>query len=205
MPEPDDVRQIFREAVINAIHARVGRAHLLAEKHFHAAPFAFAGRRRVKLVEQRIEKFPGARRLEGKTGADERQRRSLPAKNRPSTERADHLVVAQVDHPNITAGTSAVARDGQDDMGIDAGHRGVRHFKLHAGMTQFQHGLKHPGQAKFRLRIAKRRRLAKNKNPHRAGFLGLRQGNVRRFTRHLRPEKTPAEPVVLNEDFLPIG
>ena len=199
---PSDGQQVGKvllEVPIDTAQARLIRAHLLIEKHGHAAPFARRRRAFLPPHAQRLQRLPGAGGLKREARADDRPGRNLRAKNRAGSERADHFVVAHVDHPDVAPGAGAVARDGQDDVGVDAGHGGVHHLEARARIAQTQHRFEHAGQARARLRIAVGGGFAEDKNPHRALGPGPRDGYGMRGARPACAEKAPAKLIVLHQ------
>ncbi len=203
-PGPDDVLKILREMAIHGTHARIVGLDLLVEEHFHSAPLAFSRWRLLNFSAKGVNELSGARGFQGEIGMDQRQRRCLLAENRPGTERSDDFIVAHVNYPDVATGGGAITGNRKNNVRVDSCHCSVHHFKARAGITQFQHGLQHVGQAKTGLRITEGRRFTKNKNSHCAGRLDLWNKNRKRRPCHLRPEEAPAELIILNKPFLSV-
>ena len=88
---------------------------------------------------------------------DQRQWRCLATEYGARAERADHFVVAHVNHPDVALCQGAIAGDWQNGVRVDGRHGGVDHFKVHPGIPQAQHCLEHAGQPESRSRISVRR------------------------------------------------
>ena len=143
--------------------------------------------------------------FQGQVGANQRKWWSLLAEDRAGAKRSDHFIVAHVNYPNIGTRGGAITGNGENDVGINGGHRRIHDLEVRAGMAQFQHGLQHSRQPETRLRIAQRGRFAKNDNANGVGAFDLGKANGFRYSGHGRTEKAPAKPVVLNQNFLSIA
>ena len=167
----------------------------MPQEQLHPLPLHRAGRTR----EQRTQPLAQAGGLRQQTGSDHGQRGRPQAKDRSRSERAHHLVVADVKHPEITLPRRAVPGDFADHMGIDCRHRRVHHLERMIRVARPQHPLELPWEAIGRLRVSHCRRLPKNKNADGVRRLRRGQGQGLRRARYGGWEEAPAEFGILYE------
>jgi len=130
-----------------------------------------------------------------------RSRRRLSPENRGYAERADHLVVAHVNNPQITFMRGALSRDRQDNMRIDRSECHINDFKFCARIFFLQKHFKIAVWRKTLCGISHRGGFSKNKNAKDAWRFVSAKTNRTRVARDLFREKPPTELLVLDEEI----
>ena len=172
---------------------------LLVEEHLHAFPARGCAGLRAELEPKCVEELSDARGFQRKVGADEAEAGRLIAEDRSGTERPHDLIVAQVENPVISLLAGAVLRNLADDVGVDGGHGGVDDLDFLSRHRVAQEHFEDAREAKRRLGIAHRRRLAEHEDANRVGRLDRRKHH--RLWRAFQTGRkvTPRELLVLDE------
>src|SRR5439155_1215573 len=126
--DPQDVLKIPLEILIDALLAWIIRPDLMVEKHLHSAPGGPPGRFRSETPKQRVEQLSDLRGFKREGETDKTKPGRLRAEYCAGAKRSNEFVVAHIDDPHIAFASGAVARNGQDHMGIDGCHGGANHF-----------------------------------------------------------------------------
>jgi hypothetical protein len=141
--------------------------------------------------------------LQGEVEANHGQGRSLAAENSCRTERADHLIVAHVNNPNIALMRGALASDGEDHVGVDSGGGGIDDFELSSGKTFAQQHFHVTGRAVGGLRIAHGGGFAEDKNACGVGFFFCRYEERARPAGQGRGKKSQGKGIAVGQEIFP--
>src|SRR2546430_13458766 len=110
----------------------ISRPDLMVDKHLHSAPGGLPGCFRSETPKQRVKQLSDLRGFKREGETDKTKPGGLRAEYCAGAKRSDEFVVAHVDDPHIALASGAVARNGQDHMGIDGCHGGGYDFQTPA-------------------------------------------------------------------------
>src|SRR6266566_3342025 len=198
----ENIAEIPCEVRISNSQRRIIAADPVLQKHLHTAPFLFLERPGSKPSHRSLKSLAAASRFERQGASGPGQARRLLGEHGAGSIGTYDFVVAHVQHPDVPVMPGAIASDRQNGVRIDRGHRHVENLKLCSGKARAQQCFEQAWQTEFRLGIAISGRFAENEYSN--DVWSFEFGNDQRgwLTSQVRAKKTPAEAVVLNEDFL---